>query len=95
MSLWVPSYCPPTKGDNTDETLRRQLGEIFGSTALMRMANFNFPDTSWKYHTAMTSKTAKFHKKAEDHFLLQVLSEPTRKGALLNLLLRTEKADGR
>jgi len=36
--------------------------------------------------TAMTSKSVKFLKYVEENFSSQVLSEPTRKGALLDLL---------
>jgi len=50
------------------------------------MGDFNFPDISWEYHTAVMNKSGKFLKFAEDNFLLQVLSEPTRKDVLLGLL---------
>lgn len=50
------------------------------------MADFNFTDTNWDYHTAVTSKSEKFLKCVEDNFLSQVFSKPTRKVALLDLI---------
>ena len=37
----------------------RQL-EVSGSVALVLMEDFNFPDISWEYHTAMISRSWKF-----------------------------------
>lgn len=53
---------------------------------LVLMGDFNFTDRTWEYHTAVTSKSGKFLKYAEDNLYSQVLSEPTRKDPLLNLL---------
>ncbi|KAK4810867.1 hypothetical protein QYF61_008839 [Mycteria americana] len=43
-------------------------------------------DMNREYHTAVTSKPGKFLRFVEENFLSQVLSEPTRKDALLDLL---------
>lgn len=48
------------------------------------MGVFNFPDINLKYHTSVKSMSLKFLKFAGGNFLL--LSEPTRKGVLLDLL---------
>ncbi|KAK4810529.1 hypothetical protein QYF61_004492 [Mycteria americana] len=79
-------YRSPSQDDSTDELFYRQLGEISGSVALVLMGDFNFLDVNWEYHSAVTSKSGKFLKFVEDNFLTQVLSEPTRKDALLDLL---------
>ena len=50
------------------------------------MGYFNFLDINWEYHTADTNRSRKFLKHAEGNFLVQVLRELTRKGALLDLL---------
>lgn len=42
--------------------------------------------TIQEYHASTTNKLGKFLKHDEDNFPLQVLSEPTRKGALLDVL---------
>ncbi|GAB0207632.1 hypothetical protein GRJ2_003228900 [Grus japonensis] len=79
-------YRSPSQDDSTDELFYRQLGEISGSVALVLMGDFNFPDINWEYHTAVTSRSGKFLKFVEDNFLAQVLRDPTRKDALLDLL---------
>ncbi|GAB0208399.1 mitochondrial enolase superfamily member 1 [Grus japonensis] len=71
---------------STDELFYRQLGEISGSVALVLVGDFNFPDINWEYHTAVMSRSWKFLKFVGDNFLSQVLSESTRKDALLDLL---------
>ncbi|KAK4827172.1 hypothetical protein QYF61_015134 [Mycteria americana] len=99
-SLWVRIRGMEDKGDvvggvyyrslsqdvSTDELFYRQLGEIWGSVALVLMGDFNFPDISWEYLTAVMSRSWNFLKFVGDDFLSQVLSEPTRKDALLDLL---------
>ena len=57
-----------------------------GLVALVLMGDFNFPDISWEYHTAVMSRSWKFLKFVGDNFLSQVLSEPTREDALLDFL---------
>ncbi|KAK4810895.1 hypothetical protein QYF61_013303 [Mycteria americana] len=80
-------YRSPSQDVSADELFCRQLGEISGSVALVLMGDFNFPGIDWEYHTAGTSKSGKSLKFVEDdNFLSQVLSEPTRKGAFLDLL---------
>ena len=55
------------------------------------MGDFNLPDVNWECHTADTSKSRRFMKHLDDNFLVQVLTEPTRKGALLDLLLENRE----
>ena len=78
----------PSQEDSTDEVFYRQLGEISGLAALVLTGDFNFPHISWEYHTvtAGTSTAGKFLKFVEDNFFAQALSEPARKGALLDSL---------
>ncbi|KAK4806138.1 hypothetical protein QYF61_001061 [Mycteria americana] len=99
-SLWVSIRGMENKGDvvvgaynrspsqdvSTSELFYRQSGEIPGSVALVLMGDFNFPDINWECHTAVTSRSWKFLEFVGDNFLSQVLGEPTRKDALLDLL---------
>ena len=55
------------------------------------MGDFNLPDMNWEYHTEDTNRSRKFLRHVEDNFLVQVLKEPTRKGALLDLLFVKSK----
>ncbi len=79
-------YRSPSQGVSTDELFYRQLGEISGQVALVLTGDFNFPDISWEYCTAVTSRSWKFLKFVGENFLSQVLSEPTRKDGLVDLL---------
>ena len=50
------------------------------------MGDFNFPDVCWKYNTAERKQPRRFLNCVEENFLTQLVSEPTRKGAPLDLL---------
>ena len=50
------------------------------------MRDFNFPDICWKYNTAQRKQSKRFLECVEDSFLTQLVREPTRGGALLDLL---------
>ncbi|GAB0186493.1 hypothetical protein GRJ2_001114600 [Grus japonensis] len=80
-------YRPPSQDDATDELFFKEIIEASRSTALVLMGDFNLPDINWEHHTADTSRFRSFLKHLDDNFLVQVLKEPTRKGALLDLLL--------
>ncbi|GAB0207904.1 mitochondrial enolase superfamily member 1 [Grus japonensis] len=80
-------YRPPSQDDATDELFFKELREASRSTALVLMGDFNLPDVNWEHHTADTSRSRRFLKHLDDSFLVQLLKEPTRKGALLDLLL--------
>ncbi|CAM5085999.1 unnamed protein product [Natator depressus] len=80
-------YRPPDQGDEVDEAFFRQLTEATRSHALILMGDFNFPDICWESNTAVHRQSRKFLESVEDNFLAQVLGEPTRGGAFLDLLL--------
>ena len=50
------------------------------------MGDFNFPDICWKYNTAEQDQSWRFLECVGDKFLMQLVREPTREGALLDLL---------
>ena len=54
--------------------------------ALVLVGDFNFPDICWKYNTAERDQSQRFLECVGDNFLTQLVSEPTREGALLDLL---------
>ncbi|XP_073188209.1 uncharacterized protein [Lepidochelys kempii] len=80
-------YRPPDQGDEVDEAFFRQLTEATRSHALILMGDFNFPDICWESNTAVHRQSRKFLESVGDNFLAQVLEEPTRGGAFLDLLL--------
>ena len=68
--------------------------KILFKTALVLMGDFNFPDVDWEHHTVNTNRSRKFLKHVGDNFLVQVLTEPTRKGALLVGVCKQRRAHG-
>lgn len=50
------------------------------------MCGLNFPGINWEYHTARTNRSRQLLKDIEGNFLVQVLRETTREGALLDFL---------
>ena len=83
-------YRPPNQDEEMNETFYKQLAEVAQSPALVLMGDFNFPDTCWKYNTAQKKQSGRFLEYMQDNFLLQLVREPTRGGALLDPLF-TEK----
>ncbi|KAK4827403.1 hypothetical protein QYF61_017808 [Mycteria americana] len=80
-------YRPPNQHEETDELFYKQLGEASRSLALVLVGDFNLPDVCWKYNTAGRKQSRRFLERvADDNFLTQLVSEPTREGAPLDLL---------
>ncbi|KAK4832989.1 hypothetical protein QYF61_027013 [Mycteria americana] len=65
-------YRPPNQDEEADKIFYKQLREVF-----------NLPDVCWKYNTAETIQSRRFLECVE---LTQLVSEPTREGAPLDLL---------
>ncbi|GAB0186968.1 mitochondrial enolase superfamily member 1 [Grus japonensis] len=80
-------YRPPDQGDQADEALYRQIGAASRSQALVLMGDFNHPDICWRDNAAERKQSRKFLECVDDNFLLQVTEEPTRRGAMLDLIL--------
>ena len=49
------------------------------------MGDFNFPDINWDYCTVVMSRSGEFLKSVGANFLAQVLREPIKEDALLDL----------
>ncbi|KAK4810917.1 hypothetical protein QYF61_013325 [Mycteria americana] len=79
-------YRPPNQDEETDELFYKQLGEASRSLALVLVGDFNLPDVCWKYNTAERKQCRRFLECVADNFLTQLVSEPTREGAPLDLL---------
>nr|XP_048691935.1 uncharacterized protein LOC125630279 [Caretta caretta] len=80
-------YRPPDEGDEMDEAFFRQLMEVTRLQALVLMGDFNHPDICWESNTAVHRQSRKFLESVGDNFLVQMLKEPIRGRALLDLLL--------
>ncbi|GAB0207232.1 hypothetical protein GRJ2_003188800 [Grus japonensis] len=84
-------YRPPDQGDRADEALYRQIGAASRSQALVLMGDFNHPDICWRDNTAERKQSRRFLECMDDNFLLQVIEEPTRRGAMLDLVLTNKE----
>ncbi|GAB0205799.1 hypothetical protein GRJ2_003045500 [Grus japonensis] len=84
-------YRPPDQGDRADEALYRQIGAASRSQALVLMGDFNHPDICWRDNAAERKQSRKFLECVDDNFLLQVIEEPTRRGAMLDLVLTNKE----
>jgi len=51
------------------------------------MEDFNHPDIHWWDNTAGRKQSKRFLESADDKSLLQVIEEPMRRGAMLDLVL--------
>ncbi|KAM9590842.1 uncharacterized protein ACIBXB_005891 [Morphnus guianensis] len=79
-------YRPPDQVEETDETFYKRLAVVSELCALVLEGHFRFPDVCWKYNTAESKQSRRFLECVEDNFLTQLVGEPTRGGALLDLL---------
>ncbi|KAM4642928.1 uncharacterized protein AAGF69_015296 isoform 1-T2 [Amazona ochrocephala] len=79
-------YRPPDQNDSVDEALYRQIGAASCLQDLVLMGHFNHPDICWRDVMARHKQSRRFLDCVEDNFL-QVIEEPTRRGAMLDLVL--------
>jgi len=84
-------YRPPDQEEEVDEAFYRRLQAASQSQALVLMGDFNHPDISWEAHTVRQAQSRRFLQSIDDNFLMQVVEEPTRKGALLDLVLTNKE----
>ncbi|GAB0202667.1 mitochondrial enolase superfamily member 1 [Grus japonensis] len=84
-------YRPPDQGDRADGALYRQIGAASRSQALVLMGDFNHPDICWRDKAAECKQSRRFLECVDDNFLFQVIEEPTRRGAMLDLILTNKE----
>ncbi|TRZ07701.1 hypothetical protein HGM15179_019408 [Zosterops borbonicus] len=78
-------YHPPDQEEEVDNLFYKQLENVPGSPALVLVGDFNLPDICWELNTAEKRQSREFLECIEDN-LLQLVSEPTRGRAMLDLL---------
>ncbi|TRZ07523.1 hypothetical protein HGM15179_019577, partial [Zosterops borbonicus] len=88
--VWV-CYRPPDQEGRVDEALYRQIGAASHLQALVLMEDFNHLDVCWRENMAGHKQFRKFLKCVDDNFLLQVIKEPTRRSAVLDLVLTNKE----
>jgi len=84
-------YRPPNKDEEVAEAFYKRLAEVSQSPALTLMSNFNLPAVCWKYNAAERKQFRRFLEGVDDNFLTQLVSEPARGGASLDLLFTSRE----
>ncbi|RMC14259.1 hypothetical protein DUI87_09350 [Hirundo rustica rustica] len=80
-------FChPPNQEEEVDNLFYKQLENVSESPALVLVGDFNLPDICWELNTAEKRQSREFLECVEDNFLLQLVSDPTRGGTMLDLL---------
>ncbi|GAB0187677.1 hypothetical protein GRJ2_001233000 [Grus japonensis] len=88
VEVW---YRPPNQEDRVDEALCRQIGAASCSQALVLMGDFSRYQGGWRDDTAGHKQSRRFLECIDDNFLLQVIEELTRRGAMLDLVLTNKE----
>ncbi|GAB0179518.1 cAMP-dependent protein kinase inhibitor alpha [Grus japonensis] len=84
-------YRPLHQEDQVDEALHRQIGAASCSQALVLTGNFSHPDIHWRDNTAGHKQSRRFLECVDDNFLLQVIEEPMKRGAMLDPVLTNKE----
>ncbi|KAM9591189.1 uncharacterized protein ACIBXB_006085 isoform 1-T2 [Morphnus guianensis] len=84
-------YRPPDQEDRADEALYREIGAASRSQALVLMGDFKHPNICWRDNMAGHKQSRRFLECVDDNFLLQVIEEPMRRGAMLDLVLTNKE----
>ncbi|KAM9653655.1 uncharacterized protein ACIBXB_010484 [Morphnus guianensis] len=85
-------YRSPDQEDGSDEALYRQIGAASPSQALVILrGDFNHPGICWRDNTAGYKQSRRFLESIDDNFLLQVMEDPRRRGAMLDLILTSKE----
>jgi len=78
-------YRPPNQDEEVDEVFYKRLAEVSQLLVLVLVGEFKFPDICWKYNTAERKQSRRFLECVEGNFVTQLVREPTRAGASLDL----------
>ncbi|PKU46226.1 pre-mrna-processing factor 17 [Limosa lapponica baueri] len=82
---------PPDQDGEVDEAFHNQVKVASQSQALLLVGDFNHPDVCWKGYTAKHLQSRRFLQCIDDNFFTQLVEEPTRRGALLDLVLTNKE----
>lgn len=78
--------------DQGDESLHRQRGAASCSQALT--GDFDQPNIYWRNNTAEHRQSRRFPECLDEYFLLQVIEEPVRRDAMVDLILTNKERTG-
>lgn len=77
----------PDQEEQMDQSFYRQLEAASCWQALVLKGDLNHPNICWRNNTARHMQYRSFLEIIDDNFLTQVIQEPTRRDALLDLVL--------
>ncbi|XP_073519598.1 uncharacterized protein [Phyllobates terribilis] len=80
-------YKPPNIAEATESLLMRQIDEVAKNNEVLIMGDFNYPDIDWETESCRSQKGNRFLSIIKDNYLSQLVQEPTRGTALLDLIL--------
>jgi len=72
--------------EEAGEFFYKRLAEVSQLLSLVLMGDFSLPDICWKYNTEKRKQSRRFLECVENNFLMQLVSEPTKGDASLDLL---------
>ena len=84
-------YRLPDQEDRVDEALYKQIGAASHPQNMVLMGDFNHPDICWRDNIAGHQRLKKFLERVDGNLLFQIVQEPMRRGAILDLVLTSEK----
>ncbi|KAJ7422828.1 rna-directed dna polymerase from mobile element jockey-like [Pitangus sulphuratus] len=74
-----------------DELFCKRLADVSQALALVLVEDFYLMGVCWKLNTAEKRQSRRFLECVEDNFLTQLVSEPSRSGAPLDLLFTNKE----
>ena len=83
-------YRPPGVNEEVETQLFKQIEMAAKAGTVVLMGDFNYPDIDWKNGTAGTTKGRTFINLLHDNFMVQFVDTPTRKDALLDLVISNQ-----
>uniref|UniRef100_A0A8C5MGG2 Reverse transcriptase domain-containing protein n=1 Tax=Leptobrachium leishanense TaxID=445787 RepID=A0A8C5MGG2_9ANUR len=80
-------YRPPGQAEELDNLLVEEIAKMAMKGEVIIMGDFNLPDVNWKTKTAGCTRSTNILNSLLGLSLTQVVEEPTRKEAILDLIL--------
>lgn len=84
-------YKPPNQECGVDEVLYRQIIATSNLRTLALIGDFNHGDIRWRDNTAGHEQSLRFLECVNDNFVIQVIEEPAREGAMLGFVLTSRE----
>ena len=87
-------YRPPNQSHELDMEMAQEIETACHNNekGIVIMGDFNFPDIQWESMSNMDCRSSVFINCLLDNFLTQVVQEPTRHTALLDLILTNDES---